>query len=239
MRLSLALLAVIGCGAPARGAGGDAPADAKAEPSKPRPLVLKEGGETLRVVQRGTAKLPGSKDAFELRLGDITGGAVELVLSKSDGSLVLVTKSVHDGDVVPFQIDGFGYELVVEHMENVLVGDDWVELRVRAAGQGAVAPRPDAAVDERARIETLIDAVAKSGVIFIRNGTEHSASEAADHLRTKWSRAGDRVKTADEFIEALGSRSSQTGEPYRVRLPDGTERDAGPWLRDLLAGQRR
>ena len=238
MRVSLALLVVIGCGAPARGAGGDAPAEAKAEPSKPPPLALKDGGETVRVVQRTSAKLPGSKDALELRLGDITGGAVELVLSKSDGSAVLVTKSVHDGDVVPFALDGFAYELVVEHMENVLVGDDWIELRVRAAGQGAVAKPDDTpAVDERARIETLIDAVAKSGIVFIRNGSEHTASEAADHLRTKWSRAGDRVKTADDFIEALGSRSSQTGEPYRVRLPDGTERDAGPWLRELLAAQ--
>ncbi|HWB74382.1 MAG TPA: DUF5329 domain-containing protein [Nannocystaceae bacterium] len=237
MRLALALLVLVGCGAPARGAGGDAPVEAKTEPSKPPPLTLKDGGETVRIVQRASAILPGSNDALELRLGDITGGAVELVLSKRDGSAVLVTKSVHDGDVVPFALDGFDYELVVEHMENLLVGDDWVELRVRAAGQEAVAPQPDAAVDERARIEKLIDAVAKSGIVFIRNGSEHSASEAADHLRTKWSRAGDRVKTADDFIEALGSRSSQSGEPYRVRLPDGTERDSGPWLRELLAAQ--
>lgn len=237
MRLALALLMIVGCGAPARGAGGDAPAQAKAEPRQPPPLTLKDGGETVRLVQRTSAKLPGS-EAYELRIGDVTGGAVELVLSKRDGSAVLVTKSVHDGDVVPFAIEGFDYELVVEHMENLLVGDDWVELRVRAAGQGTVAkPDDTSAVDERARIETLIDAVAKSGVVFIRNGTEHTSSEAADHLRTKWSRAGDRVKTADDFIEALGSRSSQSGEPYRVRMPDGSERDAGPWLRELLAAQ--
>lgn len=237
MRLSFALAFMLGCGASAR-VGGDAPADAKTEPSKPPPLALKDGGETLRVVQRASAKLPGSNDALELRLGDITGGAVELVLSKSDGSAVLVTKRVHERDVVPFVVDGFDYELVVEHMENLLVGDDWVELRVRAAGQGAATEPDDTPiVDERARIEKLIAAVSSSGVVFIRNGTEHTSSEAADHLRTKWSRAGDRVKTADEFIDVLGSRSSQTGEPYRVRLPDGTERDAGPWLRELLAAQ--
>ena len=221
-------LLLAACGAPARGAGGDAPAE-----SKTPPLELREGGETMRVVQRASAKVPGSKDALAVQLGDITGGAVDLMLVRSDGGTVLVTKTVHDGDVVPFTLDGFAYELVVEHMENVLIGDDWLDVRVRAAG--TTKPDDGKAVDERARIEALIDAVAKSGVIFIRNGSEYDAAAAADHLRTKWSRAGDRVKTAEEFIEVLGSRSSQTGEPYRVRLPDGTERESGPWLRDLLA----
>lgn len=235
MRRALAIaLLVAACGGAGRTPAGEGAAE-----SAP-PLSLREGGETLRVAQRTSAKLPGSKDALAVQLGDVTGGAVELVLAKSDGSGVLVTRSVRERDVVPFAIDGFEYELVVEQMHNELIGDDWVDLRVRTAGGTPTTKAGgDAVVDERARIEGLIDAVAKSGVVFIRNGSEHDAAAAADHLRTKWSRAGDRIATADEFIEQLGSRSSQTGEAYRVRLPDGSERDAGPWLHELLAAQPR
>jgi uncharacterized protein DUF5329 len=229
-----ALVMLLGCGAPAGGA--DAPAAAK--PSAP-PLVLAEGGETVRIAQRGSAGLPGSKDALSVQLGDVSGPGVALTLARSDGSAVLVTRTVAQGDVVPFVLEGAGYELVVEQLHNELVGDDWVVVRVRRASAGATGDAPvAAAVDERARIEALIDAVARSGVVFIRNGTEHDSAAAAEHLRTKWSRAGDRIGTANEFIEQLGSRSSQSREAYRVRMPDGTERDAGPWLHELLTAGR-
>ncbi len=232
--IAIAALLFAACGGAGRTPAGDG------ETASSPPLALRDGGETVRVVQRTSAKLPGSKDALAVQLGDITGGAVELVLAKSDGSAVLVTRSVHERDVVPFAVEGFDYELVVERMHNELVGDDWIDLRVRAAGATPTTKAGDGeVVDERARIEALIGAVAASGVIFIRNGSEHDAAAAAEHLRTKWSRAGDRIGTADDFIEQLGTRSSQTGEPYRVRMPDGTERDAGPWLRELLAAQAR
>ena len=34
------------------------------------------------------------------------------------------------------------------------------------------------------------------GMVFIRNGSEYSASQAADHLRAKWKVGGDKIKTA-------------------------------------------
>lgn len=90
--------------------------------------------------------------------------------------------------------------------------------------------------DEHARIEALLASIAKqSDVTFIRNGREHSAAEAADHLRSKW--GGARV-TAEQFIERYGTKSSTSGRPYRVRV-NGTERDAGPWMHELLGGIAR
>ncbi|MGE0404065.1 MAG: DUF5329 family protein [Kofleriaceae bacterium] len=84
--------------------------------------------------------------------------------------------------------------------------------------------------DERARIEALLSAVERSNVVFLRNGREHSAQEAADHLRRKW-RGAD--VTAEQFIDRYGTESSSSGRPYRVRIGD-SERDAGPWLHELL-----
>jgi len=60
------------------------------------------------------------------------------------------------------------------------------------------------------------------GVKFIRNGREYNARAASDHLRLKLKFAGSKVKTAEDFIEFCASKSSITGEPYLIRLADGT-----------------
>ncbi len=104
-----------------------------------------------------------------------------------------------------------------------------------AVGLSAAAPLPaHAASDETARIDALLAAVRASNVTFIRNEKAHTVAAAADHLKMKWERAGDRVRTAEEFIDKVGSRSSTSGKPYEVVLPDGTRRETGPWLRELL-----
>ena len=216
--------------------GGNKPA--KEDTSTPKqaakpPLELPAAGASVRLVQRTSAELPGSAGAYTIAIDDITAGQVALTIGRKDGAGVLVTKSVRAKETVPFTIDAHRYEVVVEALDNELVGDDVARLLVRAAA--TEDPEPSKATrSEPERIEALIAAIAASGIVFIRNGTEHSASEAADHLRTKYSRAGDRVETAEQFIDVLGSTSSQSGEPYRVRLPDGTERDAGPWLHEQL-----
>lgn len=220
--------------------GGNSGKPAREDTATPRqsetapPLDLPAGGAALRLVQRSTVELPGSKGVYHVGIDDITQGQVGLTIARKDGSAVLVSRSVRPNDAVPFTIDGHRYELVVEQLANALIGDDVALLRVRLANGAPEGPKPAAARSEHDRIEALLAAIASSGIVFVRNGSDHSAAEAADHLRTKWSRAGDRVTTAESFIDGLGSTSSQTGEPYRVRLPDGTERDAGPWLHEQL-----
>jgi hypothetical protein len=88
---------------------------------------------------------------------------------------------------------------------------------------------------ERVRIEALLARIAKSNVTFVRNGAPHTAMDAAAHLRMKWENAGNRIKTAEDFIEHLASRSYLSGKPYRVILCNGVTQDSGPWLRELLA----
>lgn len=60
------------------------------------------------------------------------------------------------------------------------------------------------------------------GAVFIRNGSEHSNTEAAKHLQAKWEKHKDKIGSAVEFIEKLASASGLTGEDYTIRLPDGT-----------------
>jgi hypothetical protein len=88
---------------------------------------------------------------------------------------------------------------------------------------------------EDAKIAALIEAVETlQGAKFIRNGTDYDAKAAADHLRLKLGKAGSQVKTAEDFIEGCASRSSVSGEKYRIRYADGREVEAGLFFYEKL-----
>jgi hypothetical protein len=88
---------------------------------------------------------------------------------------------------------------------------------------------------ETAKIDALIHAVETlEGAKFIRNGQEYDARAAADHLRLKLGTAGDRVRTADDFIRLCGTQSSLSGKKYRIRFADGTTEDAEAFFRERL-----
>ncbi|MGD9179972.1 MAG: DUF5329 family protein [Desulfobacterales bacterium] len=89
--------------------------------------------------------------------------------------------------------------------------------------------------EQTKQIELLLDRIeAMQGVVFIRNGKEYSSNKAADHLRLKWKKAGRRIETAEDFIELCGSRSSISGQPYKIRFPDGRLEDSAVILKELL-----
>ena len=90
-------------------------------------------------------------------------------------------------------------------------------------------------VNETERIEYLIQSIEQlSNAKFIRNGSAYDAKPAADHLRFKWREAGARVKTAGQFIELCASRSSVSGQPYRIRFADGSIVTSEAFLRAKL-----
>jgi len=210
--LVLANIAVLGCAKAPAPETGSGPA-----------LDLKPGGARVTVAQRSDGDVPGSDGRLRVHIGDITGGQVALTLKAEDGDVLVGTTSVRVGETVPFSYGGRRYRLAVEKLQNRIVGTDEAVLSVREAARAT----------ERELIEGLIRAVAESDATFLRNGEEHDAKEAAEHLRNKWERAGDRVKTAEQFTEHLASRSSMTGRPYRIREA-GTTVPAGDWLRARL-----
>ena len=93
----------------------------------------------------------------------------------------------------------------------------------------ALDPQTNAEIDE------LISYVGTSGVRFIRNGTEYSGAEGAQHLRDKLAKAGNRVKTTEDFITGVASTSYITGKPYLVKFADGHTQPTCDWLRAHLA----
>ena len=75
---------------------------------------------------------------------------------------------------------------------------------------------------EKQKMEQLIKSIEiLDGAQFYRNGQYYSAKEAADHLRLKLSNAGDKIKTAKQFIDNIATKSSMSGKAYKIKFKDG------------------
>ncbi len=86
-----------------------------------------------------------------------------------------------------------------------------------------------------ADIEYLLTALGRSDCTFIRNGKEHSATDAESHLRMKYERGRKYVDNADQFIDRLASNSSWSGKPYYIQCPGEDQQQTSAWLTQRLA----
>jgi hypothetical protein len=93
--------------------------------------------------------------------------------------------------------------------------------------------------DLQETIDYIVDFVRSSDVVFIRNNKEHSPEDAASHMLKKYKYAKKKVKTPEDFIEYCATKSTMSGKPYRVRLPDGTTLTSAEWLLAALEDYRR
>lgn len=89
---------------------------------------------------------------------------------------------------------------------------------------------------ESDKIKFLLNELDKpnSNLKFIRNGEEFSGREAKEHMEKKLKVAGERIKTVDDFINQIATKSYLTGNIYYVKLPDGTKVESAKWLRETL-----
>lgn len=105
-------------------------------------------------------------------------------------------------------------------------------------GNGAVttaSATTTKALTESDKIGLLIQHIRDmKGATFIRNGSEHSCQEAADHLKAKWEKHGNKIKSAEDFILHLASKSSSSGEVYLIRYADGKEAPTADVLHQTL-----
>ena len=175
---------------------------------------------TLR--QRSTVPVPGSKDALTLTIDDVTRGQVMVTVGHRDGPPLLGPLSMRRGDRQPVTIGSSRIVLELVELHNALIGVDFADFRLTDGGL---------VLTEDQKIDALIAAVAsRTGDTFIRNGSEHPAAAAAEHLIRKRKAVEDRNLPARTFIEEVASRSSLSGHEYQVRVADGS---VVP-LRDIL-----
>jgi len=91
---------------------------------------------------------------------------------------------------------------------------------------------------EQEDIEYLLTFIAESNCIFIRNGKEHQAKEASEHLAMKYNHVKRRIKTARDFIEKIASKSSLTRRAYKIRCEGKQQVPAQQWLKEALETHR-
>jgi hypothetical protein len=106
----------------------------------------------------------------------------------------------------------------------------------------ALAPVVRAAPPAIAQTEInyLLAFIESSACEFFRNGSWYDAKAAAAHLRDKYQMLamGDRIQTAEDFIEEVATKSSLSGQPYQVRCGGDKAVTTNRWLRDMLARYR-
>lgn len=93
---------------------------------------------------------------------------------------------------------------------------------------------PTWAFTEFEKINKLLNLIEASKIVFIRNGNEYSGKEAKEHLEMKLRYAGNRIKTAEQFIVYLASKSSFSGKAYYVKFENGKKIKSEIWLRNHL-----
>jgi hypothetical protein len=98
----------------------------------------------------------------------------------------------------------------------------------------AAAPAHAAELSSSAKteIDALLNSLGTSKCQFYRNGSWHSGSEARDHLQMKLEYLVEKglITNSKEFIEEAGTKSSISGQPYKVRCPNQKEQPSAVWL---------
>ncbi len=114
-----------------------------------------------------------------------------------------------------------------------------VSLLLCGAMASAVAgtPSPQA----QAEIDQLLQVTGSASCEFYRNGEWHTAAEAQAHLKKKYDYlvTVHLVKSAEQFIERAGTKSSMSGEAYQIRCPGHAAEPSAQWLTERLAAIRR
>jgi hypothetical protein len=84
----------------------------------------------------------------------------------------------------------------------------------------------------KAEIDALLNRLGTSNCQFYRNGSWHSGSKARDHLQMKLEYLVEKglITDSEEFIKEAGTKSSVSGQPYKVRCPNQTEQPSAVWL---------
>jgi hypothetical protein len=100
--------------------------------------------------------------------------------------------------------------------------------------------RADAPAIAQTEINYLLAFVQKSKCEFHRNGTWYDAKKAQEHLRYKYEALarGNRIQSAEDFVEKAATTSSLTGRPYEIRCQGGDVVTTSVWLHAALAQYR-
>lgn len=84
--------------------------------------------------QRESRVIEGSEDDLKVKIGDITGGKVEVKISgiteENEEGEIYLDKVMTEGDRESFDYHGTSYTLEMEDLINKLIGDDHAQIAI-------------------------------------------------------------------------------------------------------------
>jgi len=92
------------------------------------------------------------------------------------------------------------------------------------------------ALNAAAEIEGLLSRIGACECQFYRNGTWYTGAEAQAHLKKKYDYLHERglAETAEEFIANAATKSSVSGEAYKIRCGSQNPVPSAQWLTEEL-----
>lgn len=79
-------------------------------------------------------------------------------------------------------------------------------------------------------IDHLLKFIRESGCAFVRNGKAHAPEAAVQHIQEKYSYFKDKIDSTEKFIDLCASRSTITGNLYKISCPGAPLTGSGNWL---------
>lgn len=175
----------------------------------------------ITVHQRSSKTMPGSRGFLTLSLDDIAGAGVLVTLKDANKAVVHDAVPMREGDGLRLTLSSETGVLVLDKLVNRAFDNDFAVFRIVKQSEW-----------ESYCIHRLLHLIEHGNVTFIREGKEYNGDDAAAHLRKKLTRGGEKIRTLDDFILNIASKSSTTGRPYRIKRTDGAIVNAEEWLRE-------
>ncbi len=79
-------------------------------------------------------------------------------------------------------------------------------------------------------IARLLSFVRTSNCQFLRNGDLHSAKDAEKHIKKKYRHYKNDISSVEVFIELAATKSSLSGDVYKIQCPNKEENTSKEWL---------
>ncbi len=100
----------------------------------------------------------------------------------------------------------------------------------------APVARAEPPTNVQIEVNFLLGYIEGSSCEFYRNGVWRDSKAAQAHLRDKYKylAANNRINTTEDFIEMAATKSSFSGQPYKVKCNGGATLTSKQWLHDEL-----
>jgi hypothetical protein len=105
----------------------------------------------------------------------------------------------------------------------------WILIAMYLLAQSTTC-RADVPQEQVPEVAHLLSFVSASDCRLIRNGRESSNAAAVKHIQRKYRYFRDAITDTESFIELAASRSTSSGEDYRVACPGKSAENSGDWL---------